>query len=145
VYVLEKGPPPTPPTVVYVGITMQSPHERLSQHKNDPPGGGGKTPPLPFTQMRIVASGPTAVPNRGAARLIESSMLANHPFQPKGAGYMKPAGALLNAERPTNAGYYHSNIPSAVPAGTTHLPASTTAGPGYMQPAPGQPIIYPPP
>jgi RHS repeat-associated protein len=146
VYVLEKGPPPTPPKVVYVGITVQSPHDRLSQHKNDPPGGGGKTPPLPFDRMRIVASGPPAVPDRTASRLIESSMLANHPVQPQGGGAaQKPSGALLNAARPTNPGYYHSNIPSASPAGTTHLPASTTGGQGYMTPAPGQPIIYPPP
>ena len=56
-----------------------------------------------------------------------------------------PLASVLNAARPTNPGYYHSNIPSAAPAGTTHLPGSTTGGQGYMQPAPGQSIIYPPP
>ncbi len=116
VYVLEKGPPPVPPTVIYVGITYQSPHARLSQHINDPPG--GVTP----DQMRIIATGPPAVPDRVSARIIEASILTNSP-QPG------QPGALNNAERPVNTGtYYHSNIPSAAPPGTTLLPASTTSG-----------------
>jgi RHS repeat-associated protein len=121
VYVLEKGsangkPPPKPSVVIYVGITRQSPHDRLSQHKNDPPGG------VKPDQMRIIATGPPAVPDRVSARIIEASILNNSP-QPG-----RP-GALNNAERPVNTGtYYHSNIPSAAPAGTTLMPASTTSG-----------------
>jgi RHS repeat-associated protein len=114
VYVLEKGPPPAPPTVIYVGITRQSPHDRLSQHKAKPPG--GVTP----DSMRIIATGPPQVPDRTAARLIESSIL-NNSIQPGNAG------ALSNKDRPVNTGtYYHSNIPSACPPGTTHMPASAT-------------------
>lgn len=114
VYVLEKGPPPTPPTVIYVGITRQSPHDRLSQHKANPPGG------VKPDSMRIIATGPPQVPDRTAARLIESSIL-NNSIQPGNAG------ALNNKERPVNTGtYYHSNIPSACPPGTTHMPASAT-------------------
>jgi RHS repeat-associated protein len=115
VYVLEKGPPPAPPTVIYVGITRQSPHDRLAQHKATPPG--GVTP----DSMRIIATGPPQVPDRTAARLIEASILTNapQPGQP---------GALNNAVRPVNPGYYHSNVPSASPPGTTYLPATTTNG-----------------
>ncbi|MGB0911752.1 MAG: RHS repeat-associated core domain-containing protein, partial [Nitrospirales bacterium] len=115
VYVLQKGPPPTPPRVTYVGITRQSPHARLSQHKRNPPG--GVTP----DSMRIIATGPPQVPDRTSARLIESSILTNSP-QPG------QPGALTNAQRPVNPGYYHSNVPSAAPAGTTHHPPSTTNG-----------------
>jgi RHS repeat-associated protein len=114
VYVLEKGPPPTPPTVIYVGITVQAPHDRLSQHMGDPPA--GVTP----DSMRIIATGPPAVPDRVAARLIEASIL-NNAIQPPNPG------SLNNAERPVNTGsYYHSNIPSAAPPGTTYLPPSAT-------------------
>jgi RHS repeat-associated protein len=130
VYVLEKGKratsgppptpavPPTPPVVIYVGITRQSPHDRLAQHKASPPG--GVTP----DGMRIIATGPNGtppVPDRVAARLIEASILTNAPQKGQ-------PGALNNAGRPVNPGYYHSNVPSAAPPGTTHLPASTTNG-----------------
>jgi RHS repeat-associated protein len=128
VYVLESGKrpppnpgtPPLPPVVIYVGITVQSPHDRLSQHKSNPPG--GVTP----DGMRIIASGPPTVPDRASARLIESSILTNHPHQPPPGGGPKPPGSLNNAGRPVNGGYYHSNVPSSAPPGTTHLPPSTT-------------------
>lgn len=128
VYVLESGrrpppapgTPPLPPVVIYVGITVQSPHDRLSQHQGNPPGG------VAPDGMRIIASGPPAVPDRTAARLIEASVLTNHPVQPPPGGGVKPAGSLNNAGRPVSGGYYHSNVPSAAPAGTTHLPPSTT-------------------
>jgi len=126
VYVLEKGPPPKPPRILYVGITRQSPHDRLAQHKADPPKG------VPPDAMRIIATGPPQVPDRTAARLIEASILKNSP-QPLQTGIPKNAllpgntGPLLNAERPKNTGtYYHSNVPTSAPAGTTHLPPSAT-------------------
>jgi RHS repeat-associated protein len=130
VYVLEAGKrgspgpppvkptPPTPPVVIYVGITVQSPHARFSQHQNKPPN--GVTP----DGMRIVAT----VPSRTDARLLEASILTNHPgTQPTGgAGVGSAGGGLNNAPRPVNGGYYHSNVPSSAPPGTTHLPPSTT-------------------
>ncbi len=140
VYVLEKGrhPPPAPgiqpipPQVIYVGITRQSPHDRFSQHQGKPPGG------VTADNMRIIASGPPTVPDRTAARLLEASILNNWPIQPptgQGSG-ANPAGSLNNAGRPVNGGYYHSNIPSSAPPGTTYHPPSTTnpmvnnSGPG---------------
>jgi RHS repeat-associated protein len=122
VYVLESGPPPVPPAIVYVGITVQSPHDRLAQHTGKPPGGFGPNGTVPFDRMRIIASGPNGtppVPDRTSARLIEASILNNSP-QPG------QPNALRNAERPVNPGYYHSNIPSAAPPGTTYLPQPAT-------------------
>ena len=74
--------------------------------------------------MRIVAT----VPSRTDARLLEASILTNHPgTQPTGgAGVGSAGGGLNNAPRPVNGGYYHSNVPSSAPPGTTHLPPSTT-------------------
>jgi RHS repeat-associated protein len=120
VYVLEsgtRGPPPTPPTppiVIYVGITMQSPHDRLSQHRGNPPGG------VSPDGMRIIATGPPAVPDRTSARIIEASILNNSPAH-------GTPGGLNNAPRPTNPGYYHSNITSSAPPGTTLMPPASTA------------------
>lgn len=134
VYVLESGPPPSPPTVVYVGITVQSPHDRLSQHTKNPPGGFTAAGAVPFDRMRIIASGPGGTPpvtNRTDARLIEASILHNNLVQPG-----SPTGVpLLNAARPVNPGYYHSNIPTAAPPGTTYHPPATTTG--WLAPANG--------
>ena len=86
-----------------------------------------------MTSMRIIATGPPTVPDRTSARVIEASILNNNPIQ---AGQ---AGALANAERPVKKGtYYHSNIPSAAPAGTPYYPRPTTNG--YLSPTNGKTI-----
>ena len=142
VYVLEKGPPPSPPQIVYVGITMQCPHERLKQHKSDPPGSSKFPGGVDFDQMRVIASGPTAVNTRRDARNIEGSILhhASAPGQIPGVS----AASLGNADRPVNGGLYHSYNPTPGNANTStggHPIASAPACAAMVAPNAANPVI----
>nr|BDT35520.1 DUF6531 domain-containing protein [Myxococcus sp. MH1] len=88
VYVLTRG---EPPQVVYVGITNQHPHERLSQHRS------GHSPGS-FDHMRVVATG---LSDRRAARNIEGSALFHLAVPP-------PAPPLLLNRTRLDGGYWHS-------------------------------------
>jgi RHS repeat-associated protein len=105
VYVLTKG---NPPTVVYVGITDQLPHDRLSDHRNTKPQGS-------FDNMQVIATGLT---NRRDARNIEGSLL-HHIYQAQTGGPavtvggMPVAPSLLNAQRTATPGYWHAYNPGS--------------------------------
>jgi RHS repeat-associated protein len=104
VYVLTKG---KPPKVVYVGITDQLPHDRLSDHRINKPKGS-------FDNMQVIATG---LNNRRDARNIEGSLL-HHIYQAQTnpnapavtvAG-MPVAPTLLNSQR---SGYWHAYNPGS--------------------------------
>jgi RHS repeat-associated protein len=107
VYVLTKG---KPPKVVYVGITDQLPHDRLSDHRINKPKGS-------FDNMQVIATG---LNNRRDARNIEGSLL-HHIYQAQTnpnapavtvAG-MPVAPTLLNAQRSATPGYWHAYNPGS--------------------------------
>lgn len=98
VYVLTNG---NPPQVVYVGITDQLPHQRLSGHRGDKAPGS-------FDNMQVIATG---LKSRRSARNLEGSLL-NRIFaaqQPPSTPYhvagMPVAPSLLNKRRKATPGY----------------------------------------
>jgi RHS repeat-associated protein len=127
VYVLEKASPPPPPQthqVVYVGITKQMPHERLSQHRND-------RPPGQFDRMRVIQThltDNTALSAYRQARNMEGSALLHltPALRPRlVAAGAPPLGNIENAPRGSG-GYYHG-YHSGDGAPRTVLPAATVA------------------
>ncbi|WP_338865630.1 hypothetical protein [Myxococcus stipitatus] len=100
-----------PPKIVYVGITEQHPHARLSDHRNNKAPGS-------FDNMRVIATG---LSSRRKARNIEGSALFRIS---KGQIPGIPRGSLLNKKRVNNGGYWHAYRDNGDPV---RRPMSTSA------------------